>query len=150
MSRRKKGKSLDPWLYDDNPTSSFSMPTDDLLRSKHFRELTAGAQILYIDLISWKNRRENRQALHQALIEYYADTGKKTSEYDLNREADDPHNNKFVFPQKRMEEYGSVRTIRRNMKELIDKGFIAVFWESFRRPTIYRFTYEWKTGKDKN
>lgn len=150
MARHKKGKALAPWLYDDNPESSFSMPTDDLLRSKHFQELPTGAQILYINLISWKQRREQRQGLYQALAEYYADQNKKTTEFDLQREANDPTNNRFVFPEKRMKEYGDVRTIRRNMKVLIEKGFIAAFWEQYRRPTIYRFTYEWKKAKDKN
>ena len=150
MARHKKGKTLSPWLYEDNPESGFSMPTDDLFRSKRFQQLPAGAQILYLQLISWKQRREQRQGLYQALLEYYADQNKKTTENDLQREANDPTNNRFTFPEKRMEEYGDVRTIRRNLKVLIEKGYVAVFWAKFRRPTIYRFTYEWKQAKIKN
>lgn len=147
MSRKKKSR-LPPWLYEDNPESSFGLITSDLLRSKQFQGLSLPAKNLLIVLIAHARTRPAQQCAFLALQDYFIalgeqeSTAKQDAAYLVHTEG-----RAFVFPAKHYSEYGfDRRTVCKYMKEIREKGFVdlKIGGKNQYSPNVYLFSTKWK------
>ena len=148
MSRNKKGSRLPPWLYEDNPVSSFGLVTSDLLKSKQFQGLSNPAKHLLIVLIVHARTREGQQCCFNALKEYFMGLGAKEdgARFDASNLVH-TEGKAFVFPAKHYKGYGfEKRTVCKYMSELKEKGFVEVklCGKNQYKPNIYLFSEKWK------
>ena len=159
---KKKGKGLYGWQYYKNSEpSGYARAKADLYASPQFQELSGSAQRLYTVLTVHKETKEQHQNLQRALAEYISEgsisnadmkilkEGGEISDFDLNRIANDPGSNLFVFPAKHAEQYGFKQTYVSNiMRELTAAEFVSIYRKGMkpgiRRENIYRFSDRWK------
>lgn len=147
MARKKKSR-LPPWLYEDNPESSFGIVTSDLLKSKQFQGLSLPAKHLLVVLIAHAKTREAQQCCFLALQDYFMALGeqKNTAIQDASFLVH-TEGRAFVFPAKQYGVYGfERRTVCKYMKELRESGFIDLKFSGKNQysPNVYLFSEGWK------
>ena len=145
---KKKSSRLPPWLYEDNPVSSFGIITADLLRSKQYQSLSNTAKHLLVVLIAHAKTREAQQCCFNALQEYLIATGSgaDSARYDASYLVH-TEGRAFVFPPKHYREYGfERRTVCKYMAELKDGGFVEVKFSGKNQYSVnvYLFSEKWK------
>lgn len=155
------GKKSIPKRYCCNEYMSgkFSMVTPELLEHDGFQNLSYGAQMFYIVLLTHKETDQQRSCLFATLKEYNEILNLGMTDVDIRTEATpnarsgNYSHGYFVAPSKQLEQYGYTRAnITRLKNELIEKGFIrAAFggkgkyngWN--KNVTIYQFIDTWKS-----
>lgn len=155
------GKKSIPKRYccRDRMSGKFSMITPELLEHDGFLNLTYGARMFYIVLLTHKETDQQRACLYATLKEYNDILGLNLTDVDLMREATpnartgDYSKGYFVAPLKQLTQYGYTKSNITKLKtELIDKGFIRIVYNKKgakcawnRNVTIYQFIDKWKS-----
>lgn len=160
-----KKSPLKSWQYFDNPFSSYSMISDNLLKSKQFQSLTNAEKNMLFIIIVHANTSECVTCLYNTLGDYEEKNNIDIPDIDLSDKVGTRARKKqfgspyFVIPKRQLEQYGiKPPQATRYISALIERGFITKYaydkghylqtsdsHSDFNRlPTVYRFSDKWK------
>lgn len=159
MARRKKPK-IPYYLIkgDEEITGSFLMLPPELLQEKAFQSLKPAARAFYLVCATFKETKDQQNALFMALKEYNHYCSLELNEQEIKERAYGGKKYKsplFVFPEKYLKEYGYTRQNATNLfTQLEGAGFIKIVFGRKRdgvkhklpqrHVSVYELSNEWK------